>query len=211
MRKITESRGSILIWTLLLGISLATVFFFFAQRLNSNVAAQRETIQYQNARLLFESYITYVQSLDSATLAGMRGDINFEGMITGTLTNEAKMITGVLDAGAEAIFTANFPNPAADKIKIEWDLCPPDDIEVLELDGSSPGIGSGGCTVFNYERSGETMAASFTLSAPAGPTHYRLTAINDATLYDSKWQLDIEYPIGFRKKLTTSINFVPES
>ena len=199
-----------MIWTLLLGISLATVFFFFSQRLSSNVEAQRETIEYQNARLFFESYVAYVQSLGSGTLAGMRGPIDFQG-ITGTLTNEQEIITGILDADTEITYTADIPNPATDNIKIEWDICPPDDIEALEIDGAPPIPGVNGCSGLFYEKAVGQTSSPFTLSAPAGPTYYSLTAINDAILYDNKWQLNLEYPVGFRKKLITSISFTPES
>lgn len=202
----SKSRGSILIWTLLLGISLATVFFFFSQRLNSNVAAQRETIQYQNARLYFESYIAYIQSLDAVTLATLPdadGNIDFDG-ISGTLTNKTDEIVGLLDAGDDISYTADL---GAGTLQVEWGHNPAEDTDLLEIDGllavSVPtpcgdycfavGIGSG----------------SFTLSAPAGPIPYRLSATGDAVLYDTEWQLDLEYSVSFRKKLTTSLTFTP--
>ncbi|MBU0705632.1 hypothetical protein KJ657_04050 [Patescibacteria group bacterium] len=214
MKKSVSARGSILIWTLLLGLSLATVFFFFSQRLNAGAASQRETIEYQNARLFLESYVAYLQSLGTADLITLRdadgGEIDFEG-ITGTLTNEAEKITGVVDAGGNVSFSAQIPNPDNDNIKVEWDLCPQDATELLSINPVPAAlIVSGGCgELAPYENASQTTHTSFSLTATAGPTNYRLTAIEGAILYDNKWQLDLELSLGFRKKLTTSLTFSP--
>jgi len=209
MRRLTESQGSILIWTLLLGISLATVFFFFSQRLNANVASQRETIQYQNARLYFESYIAYIQSLNSAQLTAMRivddGNISFGGDISGTLTNEVESISGLLDAGASVTYKAN---PGTGNVRVEWDACPSDATEIIEINDvpTTPTADLCGTT---YDKAITTTDESIKLKALAGPTSYELTQTGDAVLYDKKWQLDLELGINFRKKLTTSLIFIP--
>ena len=202
MRKMTESRGSIMIWTLLLGISLATVFFFFSQRLNSNVEAQRETIQYQNARLFFESYVAYIESLDTTTLISLRGDLSFDG-ITGTLTNEADEIVGRLDMGAEATYEVTDGNA-----RIDWNLCP-DEEGIMEI---TPVVSAYDNTCTNgYKTYTQTSDASFTLRALGEPFTYKVSPVPDAKIYGPKWQLDLEYNAGFRKKLTTSVSFTPES
>ena len=204
----TETRGSIMIWTLLLGVSLATVFFFFSQRLNSNAEAQRETIQYQNARLFFESYVAYVQSLDETDLASLRGPIDFQG-ITGTLTNEAEEVTGLLDAGQSV--TYELSGDATMQAKIEWDACDDeDDVEILEVtpyDGSAETNCAPGFDYDNYALS-QTGASSFELTATGAPVGYRIIPMNPATtLYDKEWKLDLSYTVGFRKKLTKSVIF----
>lgn len=209
MRRLTKSRGSILIWTLLLGISLATVFFFFSMRLNFIVASQRETIRYQNARLYFESYIAYIQSLDVADLVSLRGNIDFDG-ITVTLTNETDEIVGILDAGQSTTF--EIAGDDTKKVKIEWDHCDDEDeVEIVEITPSvaffetnCPGY------PFDYDDVAESTAPSFTLKATSAPVKYRVMTMNEATvLYDNKWHLDLELAINFRKKLTTSIAFIP--
>ena len=214
MSKLTSARGSILIWTLLMGISLATVFFYFSQRLNSNMAAQRETIEYQNARLYFESYVAYILSLDHATLETMRGDIDFDnGEITGTLTNAAETLTGVLDSGDSVQFSAAFGG-LGDRVKVQWDACPGIDlVELITIDGSEPVFVTGGCDALGYENTADTTLTSFTLSAPGAPTSYQLTAITypSAVLYGPEWTLQLEQSIGFRRKLVTNISFTPDS
>ena len=213
MSKMNKSRGSIMIWTLLMGISLATVFFFFAQRLGANVASQRQTMEHESTKMFFDSYIDYVEGLDSSALEDIRN--NVVGMptgITGTVTNVVDEIMGTLDAGGSISYTAIIDNPPTDYIKIEWDICDPDTTEILEINGlpASP-IPPGGCPGMDYENVLAQTTSPFTLSAPAGPTYYQLTAIESAVLYDNKWQLNLEINLGFRKKLTTNLTFIPES
>lgn len=209
MSKMIRSRGSIMIWTLLLGISLATVFFFFAQRLGANVASQRKTMEYQNAKVFLESYVAYIEGLDSLSLGAIRdGDpIDLNG-ITGTVTNEAETITGILDVGDNISYTADVPSSPTDKIQIEWDACPAD-AESLAISSIFAGPASGGCLGASYEEGADSDASSFDLTAFGAPTSYKLTAINDAVLYDNKWYLDLEMSLGFRKKFTVHRTFTP--
>ncbi|MDH5597427.1 MAG: hypothetical protein OEY44_04935 [Candidatus Peregrinibacteria bacterium] len=204
-------RGSILIWTLLLGLSLATVFFFFAQRLNMNSANQRDTIQYQNARALIESYADYLSALDAASLSGLSSELSLlDGAITGTLSNAVPYIEGVLDAGASVSLDASFPTPASDKVKVEWDACPVSATEILEISGS-PSLASGNCPSLAYENSAELTDASFTLTAPAGPVSYRVSPIGGAVILDNKWQLHLEMPVNFRRSITIDKVIIPAS
>lgn len=209
MRKVNASRGSILIWTLLMGIALATVFFFFAQRLGANVSSQRETMEYQNAKLFLESYVAYLQGLDEVELESLRGEVDFMG-ISGTLTNVTEEITGVLDSGKSIEYSADIPSPPTDYVKVEWDSCPADVTEVLEIDGSDPGATPGGCAGLDYDKAVSQTTSPFVLSAIAAPTSYRLTPIEAAILYDKRWKLDLSYSLGFRKRLTSSITFIPK-
>jgi len=202
MMKKRNIKGSILIWTLFLGLSLATVFFFFAQRLNMNSANQRDTIQYQNARALIESYADYLSSLDGVSLSSLNGNLSLmDGAITGTLSNEVPYIERVLDAGASVSLDASFPTPASDKVIVEWDACPVSVTEILEIDVEPP-IVDGGCGGSDYENSADVTDTAFTLTAPAGPVAYRVSPIGGAVILDNKWQLHLEMPVNFRRTIT---------
>lgn len=208
----SKSRGSILIWTLLLGISLATVFFFFSQRLNASSASQRETIQYQNARLYFESYIAYIQSLSDAELSDLRdaddGSISFYG-ITGTLTNETDEIVGVLDMDAEVTYKVDEINGT--KAKIEWNLCGEKGIMEITPSPIAALINNNCSSGGTYDGLSESNGSPFTLKNLSAPLTYRILPQGEAIIYDNEWQLDLELPLGFRKKLTTSVTFTPGS
>lgn len=211
MRKMNRSRGSIMIWTLLLGISLATVFFFFAQRLGANVASQRETMEYQSTKIFFESYIAYLEGLGLADLNTIKaaGDINLEG-ISGTVTNEVTEITGVLDAGESV--TYGITGDGTEKAKIEWDHCDDqDDLEILDVDPNI-GVAETDCPPgdIEYDNYAESIAATFDLEATAAPVSYRILPMTEPTvLLDNKWQIDLEMSLGFRKKLTVQRTFIP--
>lgn len=214
MSKLTASRGSILIWTLLLGLSLATVFFFFSQRLNAGAASQRETIEYQNARLFFESYIAYLQNLSAADLIALRDDdggkIDFEG-ITGTLTNEADEITGVVDAGGTS-GEYHFD----DEVNIDWNSCANNfKTDLVVGDGTDtifPHVNNS-CPSGGYD---DTKVVDvhdpFKLKSNGAPFAYKIYSTTpDQPVFDNKWQIDLELSLGFRKKLTTSLTFTPSS
>jgi len=204
MIKFDKSRGSILIWTLLLGISLAVIFFFFSQRLGSNLASQRETIEYQNARLYFESYTTYLQGLGTADLKLLRGGLEFDG-ISGNLTNETDSIVGMLDMGAEVTYEVE-----GGDARIEWNLCTKDEEGIMEISPVTEFFDNG--CINNYKTYTLNSGPSFTLKSQGEPFTYRISQqVDEAVIYDNEWQLELEYPLGFRKKLKTSIVFTPGS
>jgi len=206
-----ENRGSILIWTLLLGISLATVFFFFAQRLNANSAAQRETIKYQNANTLLESYADYLESLSLVDLEAIRdldgpyaGTVSFEG-ITGTVTNVTAQVTGELDEGDVVSFGV-IPNGGS--VTLDWNLCPEEEGRILKVDGNEA-ANSGSCAG-DYENSVSDLTIDpLPLEAPYAPVSYRITVVDDAVLLDEAWLIDLEMIIGARKKISINRTVTP--
>jgi hypothetical protein len=193
-----------MIWTLLMGITLATVFFFFSQRLNLGVANQRKSMEYLNAELLMESYADYLQSLNELQLEALRGDLTFEGM-TGTLTNETEEITGMLDADAEVTYTATL-KPAS-YVKVEWGDCPLKDTDLLSINSLIAVPSPGPCSTYGGLTS--TTDPSFTLRALSGPINYKLSYVGDAKLYDNEWHLTLESIVSFRKKITLDRTFTP--
>ena len=188
-----------MIWTLLLGISLTTVFFFFSQRLNANVAAQRETIEHVKAEGFINSYADYVEQLDQATVELKEGGVGFYG-IEGTLTNDFQSIGGYLDAGEESLeyeFT--------DEVNIEWNLCSDNKKADLTVeDGADttyahPGGPSCSSSSPGYDDGVVVMVNNpFKIKATGGPFYYRITSTSlGALLQDNVWHLDIQLPAAF--------------
>lgn len=214
MSKMNSSRGSIMIWTLLMGISLATVFFFFSQRLGANAASQRETMEYLTARIFLESYVDYIQTLDPSDLEILReapSGISFEG-ITGTVTNEVENIVDVVDANGES---AEYK--FADNVDIEWNLCASSFKSDLIVDDAGDAtyshVGPPYCAAELPGYNDETtidVHIPFKIKSPSAPFQYRITSSTDGQLvFDNKWQLNLELPLGFRKKLTANRIFTP--
>jgi len=215
MRKFRFPQGSIMIWTLLMGISLTVVFFFFSQRLNAGVASQRATMEYQNARLLAESYADYLENLTLAELKTIKtagGTIDFEG-IKGTLTNDADAITGSVDAGMESIqyhFT--------DTVKIQWNLCSQNfESDLIVINGASPLFPHvvpppPNCGPSTQGYDDETTLAvinPFSLKSNGVPFYYSISSTTpDKSVPSNEWQLKLEIPLGLRKKVTVNRTFV---
>jgi hypothetical protein len=183
-----------MIWIVLLGVILTSVFFFFALRLNMNALIQRQATEELNKRAFFESYVGYLMENPS--------EINsqeFEG-VTVTLTQEVEEIRGVLDVDQEIEY------PIDKAVKVEWNLCSKNykmPIEIGEdryehatdpsCSTSSPGYD---------DMQDLTVSNSLKLKAIGAPTHYRITpqSPND-TVTDNKWHLTAEMDLGRWKKV----------
>ncbi len=206
-------RGSIMIWTLLLGITLTTVFFFFSQRLNFSAVQQRKTIEYQNAKMFLDSYADYLETLDSGELKTIRdtGAISFEG-ITGTVTNAVNAITGVLDEGDTVKYVISLPE-LTDKITVSWNLCANDEAGRVFLSDDFDNPITTECNVpgVTYEGTAELTKTPFELSAPMAPVSYKILPLGKAVLYDNYWTADLEISIGLRKKVKVERIFTPGS
>lgn len=210
MMKTSEKRGSILIWTLLLGLSLASVFFFFAQRLNQNAAAQRETIQYQNAKRLLDSYGDYLGELSEGGLILLRdanaGAIEFAGM-TGTLANQSDELFGTLDSDESVIYEVS-----GGAAKVEWNYCDGtvtgEDFD-MTVSNSLPSAEQG-CTTFDFKDVTQTNNdTDFELTAGLIPVTYRVTPTGSAVVSGPTWQLSLNMSLGPKETVTLSRSWTP--
>lgn len=207
-------KGSIMIWTLMMGVSLAVVFFFFSLRLNSSVTAQRQTMEYLNARLLTDSYEAYLENLSAAQLNSIKGPINFHGL-TGTLTNDSDQLTGVVDEDAESS-----PFHFGGSVKIEWNLCSKNlkaDL-ILKSGAETTHAHHAGpsCSSSNpdYDDSipATVVTDPFTLKSNGAPFYYRITSTVAGTpLPGPEWLISFNLPVSFRKNITVNKAFVPAS
>lgn len=184
------TKGTILIWTVLLGVMLTSVFFFTAMRLSGMGAEQRQTIQYQNQKAYLNSYVAYLMKYPSEIDKEVDG-INIK------LTQNVNEITGILDSGK-----TSDPYPFAGTINVEWNLCADNQKGDLDVQGMPYGYTGGGCTAskeYDDSATGINVPSGFTITAPNAPFHYKITSANQ--LKDSKWHLTASIDLGYGKKI----------
>jgi len=188
MKHNNKPKGSILIWTVLLGVTLTTVFFFFSQRLNLNSALQRKSLEISAQKEFIKSYANYLESLDQATLLAMPKQIEFEG-ITGSLSNEISEIKGMTDVNDTLVF--NVTNGQA---QVEFNFCGKQEKgRALEITNTES-LTIDECGNAAYDGLAVTKANSnFELSSGNAPVSYRITPFDETAILESKkWRLELD-------------------
>lgn len=188
-------KGSILIWSVMLGFVLTSVFFFFGMRQRANVAVQRDTVEILNTRSYLKSYADYLQK-NAETIGEL--DSEFDG-IQALLTKQVDEIEGIADAGVLINYSFN------DTISIEWNKCSDGfkgDLLVGENiyphDNSKEcGNADGG---FDDTISSIPVSGLFSISTANAPFHYRITGTG---LLDNKWHLELSTTLDYGKKIRT--------
>lgn len=185
-------KGSILIWTVMLGVVLTSVFFFFAMRLRMNSATQRDTIVYQDQKAYLDSYVGYLMAHPSETT------INFDD-ITGSLTQKTFEITGLLDSGAE------IPYAITDAVTVKWNTCGQETGNLLVND-SIEKLHVANPTCSEYEDQVSLPAGtSLKLKSLDSPFHYSISST--ALLTDTKWHLKASIPLEYGKTIDVERTF----
>ncbi len=206
--KSLNKRGSILIWTVLLGVAMASAFFFISMRLGGMGGIQRESIEYKNQEAYLNSYADYLMSLSPAQLETIKGDLNFdqipdttppEYVITGTLTNNVDEITGALDEGGSVEY--NFSGD----INVYWNLCSNNNKENIFIEGTEythhPGSSCPPSTS-NYDDVATVTATDpLTISTKNAPINYKITPVAPTQLIDNVWHLKAKIDLGYGKKI----------
>lgn len=201
-----QRAGSILIWTLTLGVMLTTVFFFFALRLRDSATIQRDVMVHQNQKAYLNSFADYLETLDDTQLENLKGSLNADG-ITGTLTNEVEGttgLTGVVDFGQEKSFDF------FGDLTIEWNRCSHNlaaDMVVIKADTTEEvknhDTDSPSCAAVSpgYDDTVDVTipAAPFKLKAVNAPFEYRLTS--DSPLTSNQWHFTGRVDLGYGKKV----------
>jgi hypothetical protein len=198
--------GSILIWTVLFGFVLTSVFFFYIMRQRATITAQRDTAQTLNAKMYLESYADYVEKLDATSLNALKtSGVDFDG-IKGSVTDEPSEITGVADAGATVTYGFN------GEIFIAWNKCPnsmkgdllvndilyPHDIVTECPAGQEYDDVIGPIAVTN----------PFTIKTLNAPFYYSITPKDSSTrLADNKWYMSLKIDMDYGKKVTIERTF----
>jgi len=191
-----KPKGSILIWSVLLGFVLTSVFLFFGTRQRRNVAIQRETAEILNQRAYLESYADYLQA-NPTEINTTFDNINVE------LTQYVPQIQGVADADAPVNY--NF----SDTVFIEWNRCSDPFRGDLRVNGALYQHDSGSvCGAvdpgFDDVASSLTVSAPFTIETANIPFEYKITGSN---LVDNQWHLDLKTELDYGKTVTVARQF----
>jgi hypothetical protein len=171
-----HNKGSILIWTVMLGAILTSVFFFLAMRLRGSLTTQNELIEYQSGKAYLESYADYL-----AANPPIDGPITFDnGAITGTLTSNLTSIEGILDSGETKTLTgANT-------------FCWGTETDLLKNGAPIENPDPSTCTGYLYKTTGPGTLQAIT------PVHYKIEGgITDP----DKRHLNLDLNLSYGKKL----------
>jgi len=198
--------GSILIWTVLFGFVLTSVFFFYIMRQRATIAAQQDTSKALNAKMYLESYADYLEKLDATRLNSLKSSgIDFDG-IKGTVTDELSEINGVADAGATVSYSFN------GEIFIAWNKCQ-DSMkgDMLLNDILYPHDTVVECPAGQqYDDVIGPIAVSdpFTIQTLNAPFYYNITPKDSSTkLVDNKWHMNLKINLDYGKKVTIERTF----
>ena len=200
-----KPQGSILIWTVVLGVTFMTVFFFFSQRLNLRAALQHKSIEIQNARDFLESYANYLESLTPEALELIPEE---EEGITIKLSNGSTEFKGMVDANDSKTFEVK--NGQA---KIEFNFCGNQEKgRVLELAGVEAST-TGHCGNKSYDGLAISEPDSdFTLKTGNAPISYRITPLDQgASLVSDQWKMHLILEIPGQEPLRIEREFIVES
>lgn len=203
-------KGSILIWTVLLGMVLTTVFFYFSTRLQGTSSVSRNAMEYQAGEAYLDSYLNYLQTLDFAELTTISSPIIFDNM-TITLDNEVAEITGVIDF--EEI--REFELDESHAIEIEWNICPLDTengfITTSPTPISTPIID---CSTSDYNNKHviAPLIGPLTVTNKNSPTSFRIRSQNHASgekIDSNTWSITGKMNLGYGRKIQKNITYTP--
>ncbi|MBI5411897.1 hypothetical protein HZA43_01835 [Candidatus Peregrinibacteria bacterium] len=191
-------RGSILIWTVTIGLALTTAFFFLAVRLGVMRDAQRDTIAYHSQKAYLESYVAYLK----AHPPGPVPSLDFDG-IKASMTRQPT-IDGVLDSGAGTTLDLSGSGDLG-TITVHWNLCGEEAGDLMIVTDPPKPHGGASCPSGEYADSFQLLSSpppSFLLRSMNAPLHYRITHSGTGAFNKAKWALHAEIPVGnFGKKI----------
>ncbi|PIZ72021.1 hypothetical protein COY07_03835 [Candidatus Peregrinibacteria bacterium CG_4_10_14_0_2_um_filter_43_11] len=212
MLKKPYPKGSLLIWTITLGVMLTSVFFFFGTRLQRTASIQRSTIAYQNQKNYLKSYAEYIKTLSMDQLGSLTtadlNEVNGNNEITGTINHAANSIEGFLDSGESRTYT-DLPN---EKMLIEWNLCNLEQEGDLIINNETlknhiPNCGGG---TYDENTAVTITDTQLTLTAISGPFNYRLSTESGTMLTDVNWHLNLSIPLPFKETFKIEETFIKE-
>ncbi len=214
MNQPKKPQGSILIWTVLLGVSLSAVFFFFAQRLNFNAAVQRKSITHQNTTKFIESYADYLESLTDAELETLIIEPNFQNelqiindqldneVVSGSLSNSTSSINGKVPPNNSIV---NHEIQGGDAL-LEWNLCNLEDDRELSISLVMSDEEFDLCESNIYQNRGVLSGdpIELELETTNTPVSYRITPYPpeaETSFTSDQWILDLQIEFSPRKRV----------
>ncbi|MFH1012333.1 MAG: hypothetical protein V1760_01155 [Candidatus Peregrinibacteria bacterium] len=202
-------RGSILIWTIALGVMLTSVFFFFGSRLRGNALSQQSLMRWQSQKAYAESYAGYLKSLNPMTLNSL-ASADFDD-IKGTVSKETGAIEGFLDNGQSSPVYS-----IAEPVTIEWnrcDLAQEGDLLINNTEGPQYHVVAADCAgyddIVTFNPATPIHMNKVALTALSGPMHYRISTVSGNRLNDTKYHLNLSIPLQFRKTFEVNETFTP--
>jgi len=209
--------GSIMIWTVMLGLLLTSVFFFFSMRQRMMIAVQRDTAAQQSAKMFVDSYADYLQK--NPTEIGEErekyyGRPTIDGIYT-KLTKRVDSIESSVDSGLGQEQDYNFTG----SIYVEWNKCtkvgPQDSSGDLRVnDVLYPHQTTTGCeakdeyddVVGPLSVSG-TTSTPFTIKTLNTPFFFRIKGAAGTTAYDNQWHMELTKDLDYGKVITVRRTF----
>jgi len=197
MKKTHNNKGSILIWSVMLGFLLTSVFFFFAFSQRKKIEEQRETVDILNARMYLESLADYFQKYP-----GEKNTTYDDVRIL--LTQNVQSIEGVADVGAEGSAEYQFSG----EIFVEWNRCASNLEGDLVINGVVYEHDAGnGCDVtdeFDDVAGPINVANPFKIETLNRPFFFRM---NGDSLKDNEWHLTLTMDTSYGKEIKTERTF----
>lgn len=215
-----------LIWVVMLGVMLTSVFFFFGMRLQNQSLTQREILEKQSKEAYLESYAGYLKSRTAEELEGLATEgftldddydetdgINNDEVydITGRVSQSASALEGFLDSGESRGYAVT----AGSAFTIEWNNCAygqEGDLLINQVMNHHIPRATATCSSTFSDATTWTAAAgvdTLALMAISGPLHYRITSQSGDPLEDVEFHLNLSIPFQFGRKIETEEVFTP--
>jgi hypothetical protein len=194
-----QVRGSIMIWTVMLGLLLTSVFFFFSMRQRAMLNVQRDTTTIQNAKLFLESYADYFEAHPSSSPT-------FIDSVTGSMTKNVDAIENAVDFGNEQEYAFT----GAISFYVEWNRCSEakGDLLINEiLYKSADHSTASPCKEYGNSVGPISATTSLKIETLNTPFFFRIKPASGSQLVDNRWHLELTKDLDYGKKITVKRTF----
>jgi hypothetical protein len=197
-----------MIWTVMLGLLLTSVFFFFSMRQRTMIAVQRDTAAQQSAKMLLDSYADYLQ-MHPVEIGTNRekfyGVSTFDDILT-RLTQRVDSIENLVDSGLGQEQTYNLPSPGS--IYVEWNRCSDGLKGDLRINGilykhTAPAT----CKEYDDVVGPLSVSGDFTIETLNAPFFFRIKGAAGTTAYDNQWHMELIKDLGYGKEISIRRTF----
>lgn len=192
-----------MIWSVMLGFVLTSVFFFFGIRQRMTIQVQRDTAEILNAKAYLEAYADYLENETRQNPREFKRE--FDG-IQGVVTQKLTEIEGAVDFGESKVYTFN-----AD-IFVAWNLCKDGkaseqgDLKLNKViyDKNTNATGCQNNKKFNNVAGPISINSQTQLNLQTlnHPFHYQLTEKNGKTLTDNQWHMELKKALDYGREVT---------
>ncbi|QQR83779.1 hypothetical protein IPJ72_01040 [Candidatus Peregrinibacteria bacterium] len=199
-----ETKGSLLIWSVVLGFTLSSLFLVVAIRQRTTVSLQRGTIVEMNVEDYMDSYLNYLASkYKSGELSGGM-QIKFD-RFTGTVDNKVSPVEEVIDFGESATY------PFSGTLSIQWNQCNEPlrgHLLIRDADGDSTLKHDSGLDklclpndIYDDRAGGILVNGPVEIQTINNPFAFQL---NGPDIIDNKWHVNLFAQVSNQKKLEKS-------